>query len=1305
MTDEASIAITMPNVEYDDEVSKAAECLFRSECVSTLLAPTINLKASSETCNLGIDTIISRGESLEPTTSLVPIINDDGNIVEFVEQSRASEEFGSSSVSMSLNRAPYKDSIMRTSVAHKVRGSSSNVPFSPGFGKGIDDILSGAEVPIDDENASKYNEKELEFLDFSTTLLNQAPGLKPVNLSENASGNQKAPEKEEIPSKPPPVIDLDSTNIFDLLDFVSSGAPNLPASKKSTDEQNKDENATKIEEIPIDSAEEKELEECITESLPHVKEDTRNYDLEASTSTNSTKKFAYANEINTLESYPEYEKLLPRMARKYPFTLDPFQQASVLCMERGESLFVAAHTSAGKTVVAEYAVAMCKVHKTRAIYTSPIKALSNQNFTPKLFCLIMTTEILRSMLYNGSEVIRDLEWVVFDEVHYINNEERGHVWEEVLIMLPSHVKIVMLSATVPNCVEFADWVGRIKNRRINVISTYRRPVPLEHFLYTGQDGKTKKDLFRIIDSTGTWLTKGYNEAVEAKEKLHAKQVHAHQNDRNRGGGGGQGRGGAHPPTRGGANGQFRGGANTGGGKNYPGKNDRNIYSNLINHMRECDQLPMVAFVFSRKRCDDNAQILQTMDLTTQVEKSHVRKFFQQCVEQLKGSDKMLPQVLQMRELCLRGFAVHHSGILPILKEVVELLFQKGYVKILFATETFAMGVNMPARCVVFDSIVKHDGTQKRILNAGEYIQMAGRAGRRGLDPTGTVIVLCKDPAVPQAADLQVLMNGAALRLESKFRVTYSMLLNLLRVEQLRIEDMLQRSYAESGSLREAREKRKNLEKLEQELRSMPPIDCATCEPTLAKTSFSTFGLRVYHDALCSFIYRVSDMWPKVSSEQSVSKLLNVGRFLIVSSAQNCFQNDVVLLLKELSSGSSRSLLIMASCDSLSSSDEALKQADAFSRLNATEKSWNEETCHLEGLAKFGINGARVPSSGRKLFRVCELSYSSLVAIVKKSLKSVQAVEVIAESDRRKLPRFRNEPVSDGVVKLINQLDGVAESLSKGEVEVYSMNELASMCSRVELDTPLVEIASLESTLSDPAVYPARHCTRFDQHMMLQREKVRYERRIETLKYELSSDALLLSDEYQNRLKVLEALGYVENEKMVSLRGRIACEIHHQELLITELILNNRFVTRSSAEVAAMLSALTCQYNSGKEIRFPPETIFAELQDNVTEIMMRLDQTASRFSARAAEVGCELRFDLMEVVYQWANGMPFAEIMQLTDAQEGLIVKCIQRLDEVCKDVRNAARIVGDPALLEKMEEVSASIRRDIVFAASLYTSV
>ena len=194
--------------------------------------------------------------------------------------------------------------------------------------------------------------------------------------------------------------------------------------------------------------------------------------------------------LNTDSPLTDFHEQVPQMAFQWPFELDTFQKQAVLKLEQSESVFVAAHTSAGKTVVAEYAIALSQKHMTRTIYTSPIKALSNQKFrdfkdtfndvglvtgdiqiNPTATCLIMTTEILRSMLYNGSDIIRDLEWVIFDEVHYINDAERGVVWEEVLILLPDHVNMIMLSATVPNTLEFADWVGRTKKKKIWVIST------------------------------------------------------------------------------------------------------------------------------------------------------------------------------------------------------------------------------------------------------------------------------------------------------------------------------------------------------------------------------------------------------------------------------------------------------------------------------------------------------------------------------------------------------------------------------------------------------------------------------------------------------------------------------------------------------------------------------------------------------------------------------------------------------------------------------------------------------------------
>jgi len=518
----------------------------------------------------------------------------------------------------------------------------------------------------------------------------------------------------------------------------------------------------------------------------------------------------WAEMLDAEGSIPTFHQQVPQMAYQWPFELDTFQKQAVLKLEQGESVFVAAHTSAGKTVVAEYAIALSQKHMTRTIYTSPIKALSNQKFrdfkdtfsdvglvtgdiqiNPAATCLIMTTEILRSMLYNGSDIIRDLEWVVFDEVHYINDPERGVVWEEVLILLPHHVGVILLSATVPNTLEFADWVGRTKKKKIWVISTPRRPVPLEHFLYTGSSGKTRDERFLLQDASGTFLNSGYNAAVRAKKERESK-----------------------------------GKAATGakGVRDRVGPSqEKGIWLTLIDHLQRQDKLPVVAFTLSRGRCDTNANALTSLDLTTAVEKGDIHHFILRCISRLKGPDRKLPQVVNLIELLKRGIGVHHSGILPILKEVVECCFARGWVKLLFATETFAMGVNMPARTVVFDNIKKHDGTQFRTLLPAEYIQMAGRAGRRGLDSTGTVIILCKGE-VFELSELYSMMQGRPTRLQSKFRLTYSMILNLLRVEQMRVEDMIKRSFAELDTAKQRQGHKERAQGLRDTLATLPPLE-------------------------------------------------------------------------------------------------------------------------------------------------------------------------------------------------------------------------------------------------------------------------------------------------------------------------------------------------------------------------------------------------------------------------------------------------------------------------------------------------
>ena len=583
----------------------------------------------------------------------------------------------------------------------------------------------------------------------------------------------------------------------------------------------------------------------------------------------------WAHMVDVNRDITNFRELVPDMAREWPFELDTFQKEAVYHLENGDSVFVAAHTSAGKTVVAEYAIALAAKHMTKAIYTSPIKALSNQKFrdfrnefedvgiltgdvqiNPEASCLIMTTEILRSMLYRGADLIRDVEYVIFDEVHYVNDLERGVVWEEVIIMLPEHVSLILLSATVPNTYEFASWVGRTKKKNIYVISTPKRPVPLEHFLWAN------KGVHKIVNADKKFIEKGWkdaNDVLSGRDKIKAQQQRANDDSsaNQRGGGNNRGRGGGPggggPRGGGNARGGNRGGGQRGdlsqqrgrgqqpqgrgniartgrGGGRTTAAQDRNIWVHLVNYLRKEDLLPACIFVFSKKRCEENADALSNQDFCTASEKSAIHMTIERSITRLKPEDRILPQIRRLRELLGRGIAVHHGGLLPIVKEVVEILFAKTLVKVLFATETFAMGLNLPTRTVVFSGFRKHDGRSFRDLLPGEYTQMSGRAGRRGLDPVGTVIIVAPGAdEAPPIVRLRQMILGDPTKLRSQFRLTYNMILNLLRVEALKIEEMIKRSFSENATQALFPEHEKQVKLSEADLAKIKREPCDICD--------------------------------------------------------------------------------------------------------------------------------------------------------------------------------------------------------------------------------------------------------------------------------------------------------------------------------------------------------------------------------------------------------------------------------------------------------------------------------------------
>ncbi|KAI0347991.1 antiviral helicase [Trametopsis cervina] len=993
-----------------------------------------------------------------------------------------------------------------------------------------------------------------------------------------------------------------------------------------------------------------------------------------------TQKRDWAHVVDVNKPMSNFGELVPDMAHKYPFELDTFQKEAVYHLEMGDSVFVAAHTSAGKTVVAEYAIALAAKHMTRAIYTSPIKALSNQKYrdfkqtfsassvgiltgdvqiNPEANCLIMTTEILRSMLYKGADLIRDVEFVIFDEVHYVNDAERGVVWEEVIIMLPEHVNIILLSATVPNTKEFADWVGRTKKKDIYVISTAKRPVPLEHFLYAG------RALHKIVDAGRNFISAGYKEAGEALRRKQDKEreanglppvqrLGARAAAPQRGGRGG-------PPARGG----HRGGApaaSRGGSSRTFHQPDKNLYVHLVGNLRKKDLLPVVVFTFSKKRCEENAGTLTNADLCTASEKSEIHVVIEKALSRLKDVDRKLPQIRRMKDLLSRGIGVHHGGLLPIVKEVVELLFGRGLVKVLFATETFAMGVNMPTRCVVFSHIRKHDGHSFREILPGEYTQMAGRAGRRGLDATGTVIIVTSDE-LPEEGALRNMITGLPTKLQSQFRLTYNMILNLLRVEALRVEEMIKRSFSENASQRLLPDQQEKVVKTEKALSSLKKLECDVCLPTIER----------YYDDVADIVDQNMRLLSLVNHHRGKGhkQLLQGGRVVVLRDGY--FKGNIGIILKDAPALTSASrvqdkqsaYLVLGVIDT-----------DTKSNKKSNDSDFDPDTLIPTWPIKPQSLTADNPTYILKPVRLHS------IAMVTDCILKIDIDKIIATR----------------ITAMTNTVDALLGILREWETggEIPEVDWSGRIRSIDFQET----LRARDETVTRLPSYECHECPEFENHYTLLHSEKVLRTEIAKLTVAISEQNLELIPDYEQRVDVLRDLRFIDANSTVLLKGRVACEINSaNELVLTELILENTLAAYDPEEVVALLSCFIFQEKTDVEPEIPPK--LAEGRDAIVAIAERVERIQEAHKLPTQQFRA-LKFGLMEVVYEWAKGMPFEQITDLTDVPEGTIVRCITRLDETCREVRDAARVIGDAELFKKMEEAQMKIKRDIVFAASLY---
>ncbi|KAK8913030.1 putative helicase C17H9.02 [Metarhizium anisopliae] len=869
-------------------------------------------------------------------------------------------------------------------------------------------------------------------------------------------------------------------------------------------------------------------------------------------------------------------------ARTWNFKLDPFQSLSVASIERDESILVSAHTSAGKTVVAEYAVAQCLKRNQRVIYTSPIKALSNQKYrdfeaifgdvglmtgdvtiNPTASCLVMTTEILRSMLYRGSEIMREVAWVVFDEIHYMRDKTRGVVWEETIIMLPDKVRYVFLSATIPNAFQFAEWIAKIHHQACHVVYTDFRPTPLQNYFYPS-GGKGARI---VVDEKGNFNEHNFNlvmKEIEDKKGAGSNDINAKQRGK--------------------------------------GKNKK----------------------INKGGVDEGSDIHKIIRMT-------IKKKFN-----------------------------------PVI-ETIEILFQESLLKVLVATETFSIGLNMPAKTVVFTQVTKWDGVKRRPITSSEYIQMAGRAGRRGLDARGVVIMMIDDKLEPDTA--KGIVTGHQDKLNSAFYLGYNMILNLLRIEAISPEFMLERCFHQFQNAASVPSLEKELMSLQQERDGLSIPDEAT--------------IKDYYQIRQQLNSYTEDMRAVIQQPTHCIEFLQPGRLVQIYNPKEAHDN--------VTGGLDFGWGVIV--------NHYPRRAP---RLG--EPEWEPQESHIidvmlpisassaditpgqpTGAMPPGLKPAGADTADTATINV-------VIPCLLTCMKAISQIRIFMPKDGLKADADKDQARKSLAEVKRRFTDGIPilDPLENMEIVDDSFKKL------------LRKIEVLESRLlANPLHMSPMLPSLWDQYS----EKVQLIEKVKEKKKAISkAHSIAQMDELKSRKRVLRRLGFINESEVVQLKARVACEISStegHELLLSELLFDRFFNELSPETCAAVLSCFI--FDEKVETQALKEDLqkpYREIQAKA-RIIAKVSQEC-KLDVNEEEYVTSLKWQLMETVYAWAQGRPFIEICKMTKTYEGSLIRLFRRLEELLRQMGEAAKVMGNDDLVKKFDESLQKIRRDIVAAQSLY---
>ena len=1071
---------------------------------------------------------------------------------------------------------------------------------------------------------------------------------------------------------------------------------------------------------------------------------------------------------------------IPNLAFKFQFKLDEYQEKAILCLENRESVLVSAHTSAGKTVAAQYAIAMAKRDHQRVIYTSPIKALSNQKYrdlkevfedvglmtgdvtrNENASCIVMTTEILRNMLFKGSEITKEIAWVIFDEVHYMRDRDRGVVWEETIILLSNKINYVFLSATIPNAREFGMWITKIKKQPCNVVYTSFRPTPLKHYIFPIEMSNTK--LFLVLDSK-TVNIKGNKKNVE--EIFHDKNF-----------------GMAFDILK-----ESQKLDNCSQKKNKFKKNETKLgLIKLIKCLYREDFCPVIVFAFSKRECENNALDLfkyntqqktkfdkknnlnlkkneeseNIIDFNNEADKENIEKIFYNSIQKLSKEDQELPNIVNFLPLLKRGIGVHHGGMLPILKECVELLFQEGLIKVLFSTETFSMGINMPARTVVFTSLRKFDGEFQRYLGGGEYTQMAGRAGRRGIDKEGNVIVMI-DKFIDKN-ECEKIIKGKSAPLISSFQLSYNQLANLIRLEGLEPSHILSQSFRQfqkeksipilktklsklyndyllnnfeseekEAKVKQLYEVEETLKKLRKEFRSkifVPKyISKYLCLGRVVKLKYFGYGLVINCKMALEIKINNKDNL-NIITEYEANKAKEKEEKILEYNEEDLYLKNIGFDEEESSNNDikdnnndeiifNKRLLKNQDFVNNTISNTSLNQNENENGNTSNDNKMNIDNVENENLNELiidvlvslkrhsDVNGCLMPGnfeeSNDTFFGIVPFTITMI-----ENIYSMRAKMVVDLKDQKII-----EDYGKRLKEIVNRFNGnlpILNIIEKENITTPSVVKLSNNIYDLEM-----KYTSLKNDY-DKIYGKDKDIFEKDLKKFLERNKIRKEIKNVIIKLE-SSKNLVLNEELINMQRVMRRLDFITKEEILTQKGQIICDISGaDELLTAELLFNGFFKDLSLEEIGAAIYCCLSKENNGskqeeqsslnndKNAAKSTKKIFEEIKEKAEYIGEILEE-CKIFAKDGKKKYIEgLNDSYMLPMYKWIKGFSFSELIkEYYTLYEGSLIRVIRRVEEFSKNFQTSAQNIGDYNLQNKLEQMENKIKRGLPFTASLY---